>query len=112
MSPRMQRSAQHGRKDGDRLLPTLRSLIGRDCEYLGRPCRLVEILVDEWALVLETRELIPPIQPDQYGQALYRANDVLQVPIFDETGEALSEELKDLLVSLDPADTALPETLS
>jgi hypothetical protein len=81
-------------------LQRLRRLIGRDCRYLGRRCRLVEILAEEGTLVLETRDGEPPIQIDQYGQAAYRAHEFLQIPIFGEGQEALSNELLQLLSTM------------
>jgi hypothetical protein len=87
-------------EDGAGFLQRLRKLIGRDCEHLGRRCRLVEILADEGVLVLETRERIPPIQADQYGQAAYRANDLLQIPIFGRDRSSFSDEIMDLFACL------------
>ena len=77
----------------------LHQIIGRDCRFYGRSCRIVEILVDEGRLVLETHESTPPIQADQYGQAAYRANDHIEVALFDQSGE-LSEDLMHLLDEL------------
>jgi hypothetical protein len=84
------------------LLQRLRSLIGRDCQFLGKRCRLVEILTDEGVLILETHERLPPIQTDQYGQAAYRANETMQVPIFGRDGASFSEEIMDLFSGLSP----------
>lgn len=78
----------------------LRRLIGRDCQYLGRRCRLIEILAEEGALVLETQEGTPPIQTDQYGQAAYRANELVHISIFGKDREQFSEDLLDLLTGL------------
>jgi hypothetical protein len=83
-------------------LERLRSLIGRECEFLGRHCRLIEVLAEDGTLVLEVRELLPPIQTDQYGQALYRGPEVIQVPIFAGQDD-LSDDLKDLLARLKAA---------
>lgn len=77
----------------------LRSLIGRDCRYYGRPCRIVEVLADQGRLILEAREDLPPIQPDQYGQAAYRANDHIEVDLYAGT-DGLSEDLLHLLHGL------------
>lgn len=77
----------------------LRRLIGRECEHLGKRCRLIEVLADEAALVLEVRERLPPIQTDQYGQAAWRAPEVIQVPVFADA-EELSDDLKDILARL------------
>ena len=95
------RSEANGSNDSS-FMQRLRRLIGRDCRYLGRRCRLVEILPDEGILVLEVREGIPPIQLDQYGQAAYRANEVTQIPIFGADPEDLSDDLLELLAHLDP----------
>jgi hypothetical protein len=86
-----------------RFLQRLRALIGREGEYLGRRCRLIEVLADEGALVLETREHLPPIQVDQYGQASYRANDLMQVPLYGASRDHFSDELLDLFASLTTA---------
>lgn len=87
---------------GTDLLRRLRTLIGTDCIFRGRRYRLIEVLADDSALVLETRGGLPPIQTDQYGQALYRRNDIAQVPIFGTDRDGMSEELTALLDQLDP----------
>jgi hypothetical protein len=87
--------------DDSAFIKRLRRLLGRECTYLGQRCRLVEILGDEGSLVLESREEIPPIQTDQYGHPNFRANEVIQVPIFGTDRQRLSDELLDLLFQLD-----------
>ena len=87
-------------EDDRGLMQRLRKLIGRDCEFLGKRCRLVEILADDGILVLETHERLPPIQTDQYGHAAYRANDMTQVPIFGRDGTSFSDEIMDLFACL------------
>ena len=87
-----------------RILQRLRKLIGRDCRYLGKSCRLVEILAEDGILILETREQLPPIQTDQYGQAAYRANETMQVPIFGRDGTSFSDEMMDLFACLSARD--------
>jgi hypothetical protein len=84
----------------DGFLDRLRGLIGRDCEYLGGRCRLVEILADEGTIVLERRGGLPPIQPDQYGHASHRSNEVIQIPIFGADRDHFSDELMDLFARL------------
>jgi len=83
-----------------RFLDRLRRLIGRDCNYFGRSCRLIEILPDQDLLVLEHRETIPPIQTDQYGQASFRGNEMIHIPIHGRDGDNFSEEMMDLLTCL------------
>ncbi|MFP4278665.1 MAG: hypothetical protein ACLFQI_01540 [Halochromatium sp.] len=82
----------------------LRALIGRNCCYFGRDCRIVEILPetdrDQGHLVLEAFDQLPPIQTDQFGQAVFRANEHIEVPIHGAQGD-FSDELVHLLDSLD-----------
>lgn len=88
----------------DPFIERLRGLIGRNCCYFGRDCRIVEILpeTDTGAgqLVLEAFESLPPIQTDQFGQAVARANEHIEVPIQGSDGE-FTEELMHLLDSLE-----------
>jgi hypothetical protein len=89
----------------DPFIARLRTLIGRDCRYFGRNCRIIEILPGTGSgpdhLVLEAFEALPPIQTDQFGQAVFRANEHLEVPIQGQDGD-FSEELMHLLESLEP----------
>lgn len=75
----------------------LRRLIGRECHYLGRRCRLIEILGEEGAVVLELQEATPPIQTDQYGHPVHRANELVQIPIAGSDPDKPSDELLELL---------------
>jgi len=84
----------------DGFLHRLRGLIGRDCEYFGGHCRVVEVLADEGILVLERRGGLPAIQTDQYGHASYRGNEVVQIPIFGADRDHLSEEVLDVFACL------------
>ncbi len=81
----------------------LRTLIGRNCQYFGRDCRIVEILpetdTDHGQLVLEVFDALPPIQTDQFGQAVFRGNEHIEVPIQGTQGE-FSDELMHLLDGL------------
>ncbi len=40
----------------------LRRLFGRHCRYLGRDCRVIEVLVDSDAIILSCNDGLPPIQ--------------------------------------------------
>lgn len=88
----------------DAFTQRLRSLIGRNCYYFGRDCRIVEILSgsddEQGHLVLEAFDAVPPIQADQFGQAVFRANEHIEVPIQGPLGE-FSEELMHLLDGLE-----------
>jgi hypothetical protein len=86
----------------------LRALIGRNCCYFGRDCRIVEILAetdsDQGHLVLEAFDQLPPIQTDQFGQAVFRANEHIEVPIHGAQGD-VSDELMHLLDALQATHT-------
>jgi hypothetical protein len=77
----------------------LRKLIGRQCRFYGRPCRIVEVLAGEGRMILEARDSLPPIQMDQYGQAAYRANEHIEVNLY-AADNALSEDLIHVLEGL------------
>jgi len=85
------------------LLARLRKLIGRECHYLGRPCLVLDLLIDEALLILEVRESVPPIQTDQFGQANYRGNELLQVAVLNSDRSGFSEDILDLFASLTDA---------
>lgn len=85
------------------LLERLRKLIGRDCIYLRKPCVVVDLLVEEALLILEVSESMPPIQTDQFGQANFRANELLQVPVLNSDRSGFSEDILDLFASLTDA---------
>ena len=95
------------RMSDDPFIQRLRSLIGRDCRYLGRDCRIVEVLSETQAspgqLVLEAIDGLPPIQTDQFGQAVFRANEHIEIPLQGPEGD-FSEELMLLLETLDAAN--------
>lgn len=84
----------------------LRQLIGRQCWFYGRPCRIVEVLASERRLVLEARDALPPIQTDQYGQPTWRTYEHIEVPLDGAGDDGLSE---DLLHLLDGLGRARPE---
>jgi hypothetical protein len=94
------RSPGGERGENPRLLQHLRKLVGRDCIYLGKTCRLVELLEAEETLVLEIKEPLPPIQTDQYGQPAFRSNEVLHLPVFGLDHNVPSDELADLLAGV------------
>ncbi len=79
----------------------LRLLIGRRCRYLGRDCRLIEVLADTGEIVLSCNDGLPPIQGDQFGQPLRRVAETIQVPLSGEDGCGLSDELMELLRQLE-----------
>lgn len=65
----------------------LAGLIGRELDWLGRRCRIVEVLVDGPALVLEPLAAEPAIQQNQYGEATRRAVEVHTVALLNPRGD-------------------------
>lgn len=68
-------------------LEKLRNLIGQRCDFQGHACRVVEVLKDGPALVLECSEDNQTIQPNQFGDASRRVARTHTLPVFNE-GEA------------------------
>jgi len=70
-------------------LPTteeMRRWIGREVAYEGRVCRIVELLEDQGALVVECTGDERTIQANQYGDATRRVPRTLTIPLTDEDG--------------------------
>ena len=91
--------------DNEPFVQRLRQLIGRDCRFYGRHCRIVEVLHSERRVVLEARDRDPPILRDQYGQAARRGYEHIEVPMFD-SDDGFSDDLLHLLDSLQAPDAA------
>ncbi len=89
----------------EELMTRLRTHLGRRLQLAGRPWRLVEVLAQDGRLVLESQEPEPPIQPDQYGNAVYRSPEHLEVALLTARGEP-SPNLLHLLKTLEKQATA------
>ena len=67
---------------------TLRNLIGHEVHYEGRRCRIIEILEDIPAVILQQHELHTTIQPDQHGEAHRKVPSTITLPVIDcESGD-------------------------
>jgi hypothetical protein len=60
-------------------------LIGREVDYNGISCQIVEILEDGPALVLQYHNYT--IQADQHGEAHRKAPNTTIIPIYDAEGD-------------------------
>jgi hypothetical protein len=89
----------------EELMTRLRTHLGRRLQLAGRPWRLVEVLAADGRLVLESQEAEPPIQPDQYGNAVYRSPEHLEVALLTAKGEP-SPNLMRLLQTLEEQGAA------
>lgn len=65
-------------------VPQLRKLIGLEVMHQGVCCRIVEILEQEPALVLESCGQRDTIQDDQYGDPHRQVAEIFTIALFDE----------------------------
>jgi hypothetical protein len=86
----------------ENLMTDLRGHVGRRVILAGRPWRIVDVLVADGRLVLESQDAEPPIQPDQYGNAAGRGQEHLELALLTTEGEP-TEDATRLLAALDSA---------
>ena len=77
----------------------MRMLLGERFNFRGQIFTLIEILADEACVVLRGNGPEEPIQLDQFGRPLRRSGALEAVPVFAADGEALSEDMLELLAS-------------
>jgi len=73
-------------------LDCLRACIGRELEFEGHRCRVIEVLEDGPALVLSCETAAPVIQPNQHGDATRRVPRTRTVPVLNVEGTALNPD--------------------
>jgi len=74
----------------------LNGLIGQQLLYQGIPCRVIEILDDGPALVLQDGEEHKVIQADQHGEARRRVPQVFTVAVLNSRRDGLNPLLPGL----------------
>jgi len=70
-------------------LDRLRAMIGREVEYQGMACEVIEVLEDGPSIVLRMRGH-QDLQMDQYEETARRVPGVLTIPVFTHDRSALS----------------------
>lgn len=60
----------------------LKLLLGKQINYKGTDCEVIDVLEDDPALVLQSLAHDNKIQPDQYGEAHRRAPETFTVSIY------------------------------
>ena len=85
--------------DNQTIFQRMRTLLGERFNLGGQVYTLIEILADEACVVLRGNGREEPIQLDQFGRPSRRTGTLEMVPVFAADGEALSEELLELLAS-------------
>ncbi len=81
-------------------IPKLQEFLGRELIYSGTACRVIEILEEDPALVLEDRGDSRIIQANQYGEARRRAPRTFTVPLLNVRRDGLNPALLELVNSL------------
>ncbi len=74
----------------------LKELIGQTVQYGEQRARILELLEDQQALVLELVDAAPVIQANQIGDASRRVGRTLTVPIFSSDGTGLNPLLQSI----------------
>jgi len=74
----------------------LKALLGETLVYRGLPCRVIEILADEPALVLCDQNPHKIIHANQYGDAGDHLPRTFTVPIFNPHRNCLNPDLLEL----------------
>ncbi|MCW9088570.1 MAG: hypothetical protein OQK54_03460 [Gammaproteobacteria bacterium] len=72
----------------NRLRAALQSHIGQTVNHRGASCRVVELLENEPALVLEVCHARSSLQETQYGDPGRRVAEIVTIPLFAEPGSA------------------------
>jgi hypothetical protein len=80
------------RVDSDKL----KKLLDQPLTYRGMPCRVIEILADEPALVLRDRQAHKVIQANQYGDAGRWVPRTFTVALLDTGGDSFNPDLPEL----------------
>lgn len=78
---------------------TLRNLIGLEVHYEGRPCKIIEILEDIPALILQHHDLQTTIQADQHGEAHRKVPRTITLPVIDGDSGGFHPAFSDLNIS-------------
>lgn len=73
----------------------LRQMIGREVEYQGIRCIVVELLEEPLSLVIQALEPRTAIQDNQFGTPQRRVSQLFTLPCLDEEG-GLHQELLSL----------------
>lgn len=74
----------------------LRHLLGQPLIYQGMRCRVIDILEEGPALVLQGDPATQPIQANQHGEARRRAPPLFTVPLLNVRRDGLNPLLQDL----------------
>ena len=74
----------------------LQNLIGKEVNYEGGTCKVIEILEDGPALILQQRNTEIGIQCDQHDGAHRRVPQTITIPVIDEKTKELHPDFVSL----------------
>lgn len=74
----------------------LKNLLGQSLTYQGISCQVIDILVDETALVLRDGRERKVIHADQYGDASFRAPQTFTVAVLNVHQSRFNPDLPEL----------------
>jgi hypothetical protein len=74
----------------------LKNLLGQSLTYQGISCQVIDILVDETALVLHDGQARKVIHADQYGDASFRAPPTFTVAVLNTHRSEFNPDLPEL----------------
>jgi hypothetical protein len=77
----------------------LRNLIGREVDYEGRRCTIIEVLEEGPHVILQHQEVNITIQPDQHGEAHRKVPRTITLPVIDSEGGGFHPAFNDLHLS-------------
>ncbi len=84
-------------RDMSLTLDQLRAMIGLRLRLRGQAFRVIEVIEDQTALVLEPESPdARDIQADAYGQARRHAREIVMVPVFNADRTGLHEEFLEI----------------
>lgn len=80
-------------------LHQLRQFIGREVEFQGQTCCVIEVLEEGPALVLSCTHGAKVIQPNQHGDAARRVPRTCSIPVFTQDRQHLHPDFMSLGLS-------------
>lgn len=86
------------------LYSCLKTLLGERLTYHGQLCQVIDILVEEPALVLAGCEERKVVQATQYNEAGRRVTETFTVPLLNTRRDALNPALTELAARYPLAD--------
>ncbi|NHA14291.1 hypothetical protein [Thioalkalivibrio sp. XN279] len=85
------------------ILARLAPFVGREVNYQGMRCTVLDLLSDPPVLVLRPADAAPVIQADNFGKPMRHAPQLYELPVFGPDGCSLSAEMRLVKLPEDPS---------